>query len=238
LHKNGVSWRYYVSKGSQPDCANAEMLCPSQPQQANTPDIWNPLPGFLTVRQDKQLGNIQPTTSYFRDARKGSLPAVSWVIPNGVNSEHPPASIATGQTWVTRVVNAAMRSPDWKSTAIFLSWDDWGGFYDHVMPPRVNGQGLGFRVPGLVISPYAKAGYIDRQVLSTDSYLRFIEDDFLGGQRLDPATDGRPDSRPFVAETAPGLGNLVNDFNFSQQPRPPLLLPTHPRPGPASIPHA
>ena len=121
-----------------------------------------------------------------------------------------------------------MRGKDWKSTAIFLSWDDWGGFYDHLAPPTLNGQGLGLRVPGLVISPYARRGYIDHQVLSTDSYLRFIEDVFLGGQRLNPATDGRPDSRPFVAETTPGLGNLMADFNFNQQPRPPLLLPLYP----------
>jgi phospholipase C len=121
-----------------------------------------------------------------------------------------------------------MRSPDWKSTAIFLSWDDCGGFYDHVVPPTVNAQGLGFRVPGLVISPYARHGYIDHQVLSTDSYLRFIEDDFLGGQRIDPATDGRPDGRPFVSEDAPGLGDLSSDFNFARAPRPALLLPLHP----------
>ena len=129
---------------------------------------------------------------------------------------------------MTRIVNASMRSPDWKSTAIFLSWDDCGGFYDHVVPPTVNAQGLGFRVPGLVISPYARHGYIDHQVLSTDSYLRFIEDDFLGGQRIDPATDGRPDSRPFVSEDAPGLGDLSADFNFARAPRPALLLPLHP----------
>ena len=79
-----------------------------------------------------------------------------------------------------------------------------------------------------MISPYARAGYIDHQVLSTDSYLRFIEDDFLGGQRIDPATDGRPDSRPFIAEDAPGLGDLSADFNFHRAPRPPLLLPLHP----------
>ena len=121
-----------------------------------------------------------------------------------------------------------MRSPDWKSTAIFLSWDDWGGFYDNVAPPGLNPQGLGFRVPGLVISPYAQRGMIDHQTLSTDSYLRFIEDDFLGGQRIDPATDGRPDSRPFVAENTPGVGNLLADFNFTQKPRPPLILPPRP----------
>jgi phospholipase C len=121
-----------------------------------------------------------------------------------------------------------MRSPDWNSTAIFLSWDDWGGFYDHIPSPTVNGQGLGLRVPGLVISPYARRGFIDHQVLSTDSYLRFIEDDFLAGQRIDPATDGRPDSRPFIAEDAPGLGDLTADFNFGQAPRPPLPLPLNP----------
>jgi phospholipase C len=182
------------------------------------------------------LGNIQPSRNYFADAAAGTLPSVSWVVPNQRNSEHPPASIRRGQAWVTRVVDAAMRGPEWGSTAIFVSWDDWGGFYDHVIPPTVNGQGYGFRVPGLVISPYARAGYIDHQQLSTDSYLRFIEDDFLGGRRIDPQTDGRPDARPFVAEDAPGLGDLTRDFDFSQPPRPPLVLPRHPIPGPASIP--
>src|SRR5204863_1869786 len=125
-------------------------------------------------------------------------------------------------------------SPDWKSTAIFLSWDDWGGFYDNVPPPALNPPGLGMRVPGLVISPYAQRGMIDHQTLSTDSYLRFIEDDFLGGQRIDPATDGRPDSRPDVRESAPQLGDLRKDFDFSRSPRPPEILPPFPPPGPAS----
>ena len=129
-----------------------------------------------------------------------------------------------------------MRSPCWGSTAIFLSWDDWGGFYDHVVPPAVDRNGYGLRVPGLVISPYAKAGYIDHQQLSHDAYLKFIEDDFLEGARLNPATDGRPDKRPDVREEAPGLGDLANDFNFNQSPRPPLLLSPHPEPGPASKP--
>jgi phospholipase C len=122
-----------------------------------------------------------------------------------------------------------MRSADWKSTAIFLSWDDWGGFYDNAAPPKVDGNGYGLRVPALVISPYAKTGYIDHQILSSDAYLKFIEDDFLGAARLDPKTDGRPDPRPGVRDAAPGLGNLIEDFNFSQRPRAPLLLPTNPR---------
>jgi phospholipase C len=122
-----------------------------------------------------------------------------------------------------------MKSPTRASTAIFLAWDDWGGFYDHVVPPKVDQNGYGLRVPGLVISPYARKGYIDHQVLSFDAYLKFIEDDFLGGQRLVPRTDGRPDPRPDVRENARQLGDLVKDFDFTQKPRPPLVLPTHPR---------
>jgi phospholipase C len=79
-----------------------------------------------------------------------------------------------------------------------------------------------------VISPYAKQGYIDHQVLSFDAYLKFIEDDFLGGQRIDPATDGRPDPRPDVRENAPQLGNLLADFDFTQAPRKPVVLPLYP----------
>jgi hypothetical protein len=204
------------------------MICTPQWQSHATPDFWNPLPGFQTVHQDGQLNDITSPNTYFQMARRGRLPSVSWIVPNGRNSEHPPASIANGQAWVTRIVNAAMKGPDWNHTAIFLQWDDWGGFYDHVVPPALNAQGLGLRVPGLVISPYAQSGMIDHQTLSTDSTLRFIEDDFLDGQRLDPATDGRPDSRPFVAETTAGVGNLLADFNFTQKPLPPLILPTHP----------
>jgi phospholipase C len=80
----------------------------------------------------------------------------------------------------------------------------------------------------MIISPYARHGYIDHQVLSFDAYLKFIEDDFLHGQRLDPGTDGRPDARPGVREDAPILGDLARDFNFRQRPRPPLLLPLRP----------
>jgi phospholipase C len=98
-----------------------------------------------------------------------------------------------------------------------------------VKPPVVDRNGYGMRVPALVISPYAKRGYIDHQVLSFDAYLKFIEDDFLHGQRLDPKTDSRPDPRPDVRERARILGNLQKDFDFSQAPRAPLLLPLHPK---------
>src|SRR5207248_807870 len=197
LHRHHVSWRYYLTQGTEPDCADGAMRCKPVPQSVETPEIWNPLPDFVDVHQDHQLGNIVPDARLYADVRGGHLPAVSWVIPSGDNSEHAPARVSTGQDHVTRVINAIMSSKDWSSTAIFLAWDDWGGFYDHVKPPRVDGQGYGLRVPGLVISPYARRGYIDHQVLSFDAYLKFIEDDFLGSQRLGPG-DGRPDGRPDV----------------------------------------
>jgi phospholipase C len=236
LHRSNVSWAYYLSEGSQPDCADDAMLCTPGQQKVTVPGIWNPLPGFDTVKQDNQLGNIQPVSDYFTAAKNGTLPALSWIVPDGRASEHPPASIKAGQEYVTNVINAAMQGPEWNSTVIFLAWDDWGGFYDHVAPPSVDENGYGLRVPGLVISPYARKGYIDHQTLSFDAYLKFVEDLFLGGQRLDPSTDGRPDPRPTVRENAAILGDLLNDFDFSQAPLPPLILSTNPPPGPASIP--
>ena len=229
LYTHHVSWAYYVEAGTQPDCANGSALtCPPVRQNVQTPGIWNPLPLFTDVQQDHQLRNIQTLSAYFHAAAAGTLPSVSWITPSEPNSEHPPASVHQGQAYVTAIINAAMKSPDWTSTAIFLSWDDWGGFYDHVVPPAVDQNGYGLRVPGIVISPYARKGYVDHQTLSTDAYLKFIEDDFLNGARLNPQTDGRPDPRPDVRENQPLLGNLVRDFNFSQPPRAPVLLPTNP----------
>ncbi len=236
LYKSNVSWKYYLSNGSEPDCEDDAMLCNLKPQSVDVPGIWNPLPNFDTVKQNDQLKNIQTVDHFFENAKKGTLPAVSWIVPNQDVSEHPPASISVGQAYVTSIINAAMQGPDWDSTAIFLSWDDWGGFYDHVVPPSVDQNGYGLRVPGLVISPYARKGFIDHQTLSFDAYLKLIEDIFLGGQRLDPLTDGRPDPRPDVRENAAILGNLLEDFDFNQPPQAPLILQTNPKPGPASIP--
>jgi phospholipase C len=236
LHAHRVSWKYYVAEGTQPDCQNDEAVCPPVTQRAGTPGIWNPLPWFSTVRQDGELGNIQPVTNLYEDARSGKLPQVSWVTPNGQNSEHPPALVSAGQSYVTGLVNAIMQGPNWSSTAIFISWDDWGGFYDHVVPPVVDQNGYGLRVPGLLISPYAGKGLVDHQTLSFDAYDRFIEDVFLKGLRIDPKTDGRPDSRQNVRENASVLGDLRKEFDFNQPPRRPLVLSTSPSPGPASPP--
>jgi phospholipase C len=149
-------------------------------------------------------------------------------MPTFGRSDHPPQDIRDGQDWVTRVVNAAMRGPDWLHTAIFLTWDDWGGFYDHVRPPRVDQNGYGLRVPGIVISPWVRRG-IDHQTLSFDAYLKLIEDRFLDGRRLDGWNWGWPDARPTTRENAPGLGDLRKEFDFDQTPIGPLIL--DPTPG-------
>ena len=229
LFKNHVSWGYYVQTGEQPDCENdSAVTCKSIPQSYHTPGIWNPLPLFADVQADHQEKNIQPLDNFLKQADSGTLPSVSWVTPANIDSEHPPDSVHQGQAYVTSVINSVMRGPDWKSSAIFLAWDDWGGFYDHLAPPTIDQNGYGLRVPAITISPYAKRGFIDHATLSSDAYLKFIEDDFLGGGRLNPKTDGRPDPRPDVRENAKKLGNLANEFNFDQTPRRPVLLPTNP----------
>jgi phospholipase C len=229
LHAHRVTWASYVVRGKAPDCFSGPIACYTKLAGPNTPGFWNVLPNFTDVREDGQAAAAaQPMSAFFAAAAQGTLPNVVWVTPDWADSDHPGASIRDGQAWVTSVVNAVMRSPEWPSSAIFLAWDDWGGFYDHVAPPKVDRNGYGLRVPALTISPYARRGYVDHQTLSFDAYLEFIEDDFLGGARLDPHTDGRPDPRPDVREDATQLGDLRGEFDFSQPPRKPLLLPEHP----------
>jgi phospholipase C len=235
LHKNDISWRYYVETGLDPDCLDVETCKPVQAGPRTDPG-WNPLPRFTTVRENDQLDNIQDYRHFLDAAREGELPAVSWLKPAVGNSEHTPYDITVGQAWMTKMVNAVMESPNWESSAIFITRDEWGGFYDHVAPPIVDDVGYGFRIPALTISPYAKRGYIDKQTLSLDAYLKFIEDRFLDGQRLDPKTTGRPDSRPVVREELEVLGDLRNVFDFEQEPREPVILEENPPPGPASEP--
>jgi phospholipase C len=228
LTREGVSWAYYVGDDT---CLNPDAFCRRLPDGSRTPPSQNPLPSFTTVHEQRTIDRIQRHEDFFRAVQEGTLPTVTWVMPSGRNSEHPGngAPLSKGQAHVTRVINAIMRSPLWDRTAIFLTWDDWGGFYDHVEPPRVDENGYGIRVPGLLISPWARGGTIDSQTLSFDAYLKFIEDLYLDGQRLDPRTDGRPDSRPTVREEVPILGDLRDEFDFGQEPISPLIL--DPTPG-------
>ena len=138
MHKYGVSWRYFVFEGSEPDCEDDEAVtCAPVTQGPKTSGIWNPLVDFGDVKEDGQLGDVQSLTNFYSAVQNTSecgLPNVSWITPNDKVSEHPPALVSTGQAYVTTLINSIMRSPCWGSTAIFLSWDDWGGFYDNVVP--------------------------------------------------------------------------------------------------------
>lgn len=120
LHREHVSWGYYVMKGPEPDCDDdAEKNCPWPEQDSNTPGIWNPLPYFDTVKGDGDLSRIQPIENFYKQAGEGDLPSVSWIVPNGFVSEHPPALISAGQTFVTQLINAVMKSPNWGAPPFF-----------------------------------------------------------------------------------------------------------------------
>jgi phospholipase C len=226
LHAADVSWKWYNAPGTCVIDACAQY----GGNQLGTPKAMNPLPGFQTVHENEQMRNLTTHQAFFRDAAGGTLPSVSWIAPGRATSDHPGnhEPVTRAQTFATQVVNAVMRSPEWETSAVFIVWDDWGGFYDHVRPPRVDENGYGIRVPSLLISPYAKTGFIDHQTLSFDAYLKLIEDRFLDGQRLDPRTDGRPDERPTVREDVDVLGDLTEDFDFTQEPRPPMILDPNP----------
>src|ERR1022692_1968825 len=208
LGSGKIDWRYYVNRG--PTAGAADGGVANVDADETTYSFWNPLPAFPAVKNDPtQFGRLTDATQFYTDAQTGKLPQVSWIIPNSGLSEHPPASIATGMNYVTGLVNAVMNSPEWNSTAIFIAWDDWGGFYDHVDPPKVDQYGLGIRVPGLVISPYARQGYVDHKTYSFESWLRLAEERF----GIIPMTAR--------ANTA---NDMADAFDFTQQPRPPVLM--------------
>jgi phospholipase C len=186
-----VSWKYYAPASNTPIGA-----------------IWNAFDAIDAVRNGPQwTSNIStPETSIFKDISKGQLPAVSWLIPDEPNSDHPNGwpNKYHGPSWVASVVNAIGRSSAWNTTAIIVVWDDWGGFYDHVAPPQLDYQGLGFRVPMLVISPYAKKSYVSHTQYEFGSILKFVEDNW--NMRRIGSTDVRANS-------------IVDCFDFSQPPR-------------------
>ena len=195
LTQAGLDWSYYSGTDSQSGYA------------------WSAYSAVRHIREsDQWMQHIKGVDGFLHDAETGALPAVTWVTPRFPVSEHPlpPTNACQGENWTTLLVDALMRSPDWGSTAVFVTWDDWGGFYDHVPPRSVDRFGFGFRVPLLVISPYAKAGNIDHHEGEFSSILRFIEDNWSLGQltaRDRSATD------------------MSYDFDFAQQPMPPDPLP-------------
>jgi phospholipase C len=247
LDAHKVSWKYYLSEGDEPDCSDGAMDCAPALQGSGVPGIWNPAPLFAYVQRQSagyRAAHVPDVDQFLVDIKAHRLPQVCWIVPAGANSEHPPGSITEGMEYVTSLVNAVMESPYWQDTAIFITWDDWGGFYDHVAPPDVDGndtntplQGYGLRVPGLLVSAWAKPGYLDHSVMSFDAYATFIENIFIGGVRLDPAALGNPDNRPDLRDAltqivlADGkrvpVGDLRDEFDFKQAPLPPAVLTTH-----------
>jgi phospholipase C len=179
LDNAGVSWAFYAAPvgeaGGQPCGSGA--LGPAY-NQGN--GIWS---AYQAVKHicygpdwDKDI--ISPQTAFFSDVAHGKLRAVSWVVPTCVNSDHPGCNSNTGPSWVTALVNAVGRSKYWSSTAIFIFWDDYGGWYDPVAPPYVDYDGLGIRVPLIIVSPYARKGHISHVQYEHGSILKFVEDVF------------------------------------------------------------
>lgn len=209
LDAKGVSWKYYVPCFSKANGCNPSKKCPEC-----SGDILNAFDVIDPVRFGPEWGTNfgMPQTKIFSDITNGMLPAVSWVIPGDNESDHPGERVDKGPSWVASVVNAIGESTYWNSTAIFVVWDDWGGFYDNAVPRQFqdNLGGLGFRVPCLVVSPYAMAGqavgggYISHTQYEFGSILRYIEDNFSLG-RL-----GTTDAR------AASIGDV---FDYTQKPR-------------------
>lgn len=195
-----ISWKYYA------------------PGQYKSGYIWSSFDAVKSVRNTSLWKtNVPPETQFIKDVKAGKLPQVSWIVTSEQQSDHPPYSICVGESWAVKQINAIMQSTYWKNTLIVLTWDDFGGFYDHVVPPTQDHISLGPRVPTILISPYARAHTIDHHTLTFTSILKFIEDDF----RL-PALTARD-------RTAP---SLLSSLNFKQTPLQPLVL--HPKACPAA----
>jgi len=211
LTQSNITWSWYT--GENP----------------SVPTYWNVLPYFSYFQQNpNQLHlHLKSVGAFAPDISNGQLPAVSWITPgewapptepsicHGSMSEHPPARIDCGMDYVAYLVNHIMESQYWQSSAIVITWDDYGGFYDHVAPPQVDKYGEGFRVPAIVISPWAKHDYVDHTPYEFASLLKMVEDNW-NLPRLP-----NPNDRDELSS----IGDMANAFDFSQTPLPPLIEP-------------
>jgi phospholipase C len=197
LEEAGVSWKYYANE-----------------------NVWmNGMQAIRHVRFGPMWNKVQPPSQFLQDVQAGTMPEVSWVIPDEPWNEHPGAgkSVCAGENWFVNLTNTVMQSKYWKDTAIVLVWDDFGGFYDHVLPPQYDIMGLGPRTPALIISPWTRrganpqGGYVDDNVYEFSSVLRFIEE--IHGLPSLTERDARADP-------------LSGAFDFRAQPRlDKLILP-------------
>ncbi|MBI2237714.1 MAG: hypothetical protein HYU54_04205 [Actinobacteria bacterium] len=187
LSEIGVDWAYYSASRYQ------------------TGYFWNALNGIASVfHTDMWHEHVRPVDRLVEDVAANRLPAVTWITPRFELSDHPPFSSCYSHNWVTGIVNALMASEMWTHTALFVTWDEWGGLYDHVLPPRVDEVGLGIRVPMLVISPYAKRGYIDDALGEFSTPLKFIADNW---------------GLPYLTSRIADGHNFEHVFDFERNPR-------------------
>jgi phospholipase C len=192
LSNSNVTWKFY---------------------SANNPlveGIWNPIPGFAKYSKDPSLSShLAKTSQFLQDLSAGTLPQVSWLTPSAAFSEHPPQNVPNGMWYVTNLINAVMQSSYWNNCVIILTYDEGGGFYDHVPPPQVDQYGLGFRVPAIVISPYSVSGTVVHTQYDLTSPIKLIETAF--GLTSLTSRDGQ-------------ANNMLDCFNFSQAPLAPVII--------------
>jgi phospholipase C len=199
LEERSISWKFYVQNYDP----GINFRSPGTGDRGSQL-VWVPLLNYPRFVDNPTLSrHIVDLEEYYEDLARGTLPAVSYIAPSG-SSEHPPGSIQAGQRFVRNLINGLMRSSAWKTSAFSWTYDDWGGFYDHVRPPRVDRYGYGFRAPALLVSPYAKRGLVDSTTHDFTSYLKFIEENW----GLGPLA--RRDRR---------ANSLMSAFDFDRPPR-------------------
>ena len=207
LDRAGLSWRFYASEyGSKSSGSGA---------------VWSSYQAVAHIYYgpDWSKDVISPNWKFITDVRAGKLANFTWITPVCDDSDHVNCPGAYGPSWVAALVNTVGKSKFWKSTAIFVIWDDWGGLYDHVKPPFKDYDGLGFRVPMLVISPYARANHVSHVQYETASVLRFAEDLFGLGELA--AADARATS---PAADCFNFSKPARDFVKIEAPYPPSFF--------------
>ncbi len=209
LEAAGISWKFYVenydASVNYRTSATVELTDPNRVSQI----IWVPLLNLDRFLDNPKLAShIVDLSEYYTDLQNGTLPAVSYIVPSGA-SEHPPGSVQSGQKFVRGLIQELMRSTSWSSSAFMITYDDWGGWYDHVQPPQVDDYGYGFRVPGLLVSPYARKGYIDHTQYDFTSMLKFVENNW----GVAP-----------LADRDANANDIAHAFDFSKPPRPPEFI--------------
>lgn len=215
LLSTNVSWKYYdYTLGTYAQAIsityNASQNRILATGQAYNP--WNPQAAKAESYNSSFVQHFAVNTQFYGDARNGTLPALSWVIPPAIDSDHAPQNSTLAQTWLASIVNAVEASPEWNTTALYVTWDDFGGFYDNVAPPTFHGQQLAFRVPLLIISPYTRVGAVSSTMGFFESVLHLMEWRFhLGCLTVLDCNAPLP----------------IEGFNWNQPPRAPMMFPTN-----------